>query len=248
MKNIWLLSSIFLSTVITFNSAQAIELRSGFGGPEGFGDLSQLPNDDESSSKLNLPFTLNFFGQNYSTFWVNNNGNITFRGPLDEYTPAPFPIANQPMVAAWWGDVDTSAEGGGAVYTASPDQNTLVNTWHNVGYYDAHNDKANDFQMTLLNRPDTGTGNFDIELRIGNFNGLRVMQVTVPAARGVFQRRQGMMPATKRIFLSFRVFHPICSSTCQHKQCGHEHAWSLDHGDPKRQNIRWIFTGGPTPT
>jgi hypothetical protein len=165
MKNTWLLSSIFLSTVITFNSAQAIELRSGFGGPEGFGDLSQLPNDDESSSKLNLPFTLNFFGQNYSTFWVNNNGNITFRGPLDEYTPAPFPIANQPMVAAWWGDVDTSAVGGGAVYTASPDQNTLVNTWHNVGYYDAHNDKANDFQMTLLNRPDTGTGNFDIELR-----------------------------------------------------------------------------------
>ena len=121
MKNIWLLSSIFLSTVITFNSAQAIELRSGFGGPEGFGDLSQLPNDDESSSKLNLPFTLNFFGQNYSTFWVNNNGNITFRGPLDEYTPAPFPIANQPMVAH-----------GGGMWILAPWEGVLYTLRHQI--------------------------------------------------------------------------------------------------------------------
>ncbi|SEK80135.1 nidogen-like domain-containing protein [Nitrosovibrio tenuis] len=176
MKNSWLLSSMFLAGVLTFNAAYAIELRNGFGGPAGYGDLSQLPNDDESSSQLNLPFTLNFFGHHYSSFWANNNGNITFGGPVDTYTPQRFPVSSQPMIAPFWADVDT--QGGGAVYTASPNSNTLVTTWNNVGYFDLHNDKVNDFQMTLLNRPDTGAGNFDIEFRYrqlqwttGDFSG-----------------------------------------------------------------------------
>jgi hypothetical protein len=160
---LWLSSSILLASVFASSSVQAIELRSGFGGPAGFGDLSQLRNDDGSSSRLNLPFTLNFFGSSYSTFWVNNNGNITFGGPVGSYTPNAFPVSGQPMIAPFWGDVDT--RGTGAVYTASPDANTLVATWHNVGYYGAHTDKVNDFQLTLLNRPDTGAGNFDIEFR-----------------------------------------------------------------------------------
>jgi hypothetical protein len=162
MKRSWLLSSAFLAG-ISLNTAHAIELRAGFGGPAGFGELSQLPNDDDSSSQLNLPFSLDFFGKTYSTFWANNNGNITFGGPLEEYTPSPFPIAQQPMIAPFWADVDTT--GGGAVYTASPDANTLVATWHDVGYFEVHNDKTNDFQLTLLNRSDTGAGNFDIEFR-----------------------------------------------------------------------------------
>lgn len=147
-------------------SAQAIELRSGFGGTAGYGDLSQLPNDDESSSLLNLPFALNFFGTTYNNFYANNNGNVSFSGPLWSYTPDPFPIASQPMIAPYWGDVDTRNQpGGGAVYVAAPNPDTVVVTWHNVGYYSQNNTKLNDFQMTLLNRSDTGARNFDIEFR-----------------------------------------------------------------------------------
>ncbi len=164
MRNNLLLSSTMLvAGVFAFSQAQAIELRSGFGGTAGFGELSQLPNDDGSSSRLNLPFTINFFGSSYSTFWVNNNGNITFGGPVGSYTPNAFPVSGQPMIAPFWADVDT--RGTGAVFTASPNANTLVATWHNVGYYGAHTDKVNDFQLTLLNRSDTGAGNFDIEFR-----------------------------------------------------------------------------------
>lgn len=146
-------------------SAQAIELRSGFGGAEGYGELSQGRNDDGSSSQLNLPFTLNFFGSNYSTFFINNNGNITFNGPVGSFTPEPFPVSSQPMIAPYWGDVDTRPSNGGAVYTAAPNPDTVVVTWHNVGYYSNSVDKLNDFQLTLLNRSDTGAGNFDIEFR-----------------------------------------------------------------------------------
>lgn len=160
------LATVLVLGASVTNNAQAIDLRSGFGGTAGYGDLSQYPNDDGSSNQLNLPFTLNFFGSQFNTFYVNNNGNITFNSPLGSYTPQPFPITNQPTIAPYWADVDTRNQpGGGAVYVAAPTPDSLVVTWNNVGYYYQNNDKINDFQMTLLSRPDTGAGNFDIEFR-----------------------------------------------------------------------------------
>lgn len=153
-------------TLVWTNPALSAPLRSGLGGPAGYGELSQRPNDDQSSSVLNLPFEVNFFQNHFSSFYVNNNGNISFGNPLGEYTPQRFPSATQPIIAPFWGDVDTSNQpGGGAVYVASPNRDTVVVTWHNVGYYAGNNDKLNDFQLTLANRSDTGRGNFDIEFR-----------------------------------------------------------------------------------
>lgn len=150
-------------------SAQAISLLDGLGGVAGFGELAMLPNDDRSSSLLNLPFTLNFFGSDFSKFYINNNGNITFNSPLGTYTPNPFPVSQQPMIAAWWADVDTrgaaATVGGNAVYVASPNADTVVVTWHNVGYYSNRTDKLNNFQLVLRNRADTGNGNFDFDFR-----------------------------------------------------------------------------------
>lgn len=139
----------------------------GFGGPAGYGTLAMTPNDDQSSSRLSLPFGVDFYGRTYNNFFINNNGNITFNGALGTYTPESFPIANQPMIAPFWGDVDTRCGTCGAVYVASPDSNTVVVTWDQVGYYSQHADKTNTFQLVLRNRPDEGTGDFDIEFRYG---------------------------------------------------------------------------------
>jgi hypothetical protein len=152
-------------------SAQAIGLLEGLGGPAGYGELAMSPNDDGSSNLLSLPFTVNFFGSSFGNFYVNNNGNITFNSPLSAYTPDPFPIADQPMIAPWWGDVDT--RGGvptgnlpsNAVYVAAPNASTVVVTWNNVGYYGSHTDKLNNFQLVLRDRSDTGAGNFDFDFR-----------------------------------------------------------------------------------
>lgn len=154
-------------TLMLMEPAAAAPLRSGMGGPEGYGELTQNPNDDGSSNELRLPFNVKFFSEQfYDTFYVNNNGNISFTAPQGSYTPSPFPASSLPVIAPYWADVDTRSQpGGGAVYVASPNQNTVVVTWHNVGYYSGHNDKLNDFQMTLLNRSETGAGNFDIEFR-----------------------------------------------------------------------------------
>ncbi len=43
--------------------------------------------DDNSSAAVNIGFTLNFFGTNYSSLYVNNNGNVTFDAPQSTYTP-----------------------------------------------------------------------------------------------------------------------------------------------------------------
>lgn len=152
------------------NNALAVPLLSGFGGDRNYGALAMLPNDDGSSSGLNLPFDINFFGRTYNSFFINNNGNITFNNPVGTYTPSPFPIASQPMIAPFWADVDTSGPTGGPpfsdnVYVASPNSNTTVVTWDRVGYYSGHTDKINDFQLVLRNRADTGAGNFDVDFR-----------------------------------------------------------------------------------
>ncbi|MGB3756688.1 MAG: PEP-CTERM sorting domain-containing protein [Rivularia sp. (in: cyanobacteria)] len=53
------------------------------------------------------------------------------------------------------------------MYVASPNSDTVVVTWDNVGYFSVNSDKTNSFQTVLRNRQDTGAGNFDIEYRYG---------------------------------------------------------------------------------
>ena len=145
--------------------AQAVPLLGGFGGPAGYGELAMLPNDDSSSNELPLPFNLNFFGTNHSQFFVNNNGNITFNQSVGSFTPTPFPVTAQPMIAPFWADVDTRCTGCGAVYVGAPNASSVAVTWNDVGFYSQNDSKTNDFQLVLINRPDTGAGNFDIQFR-----------------------------------------------------------------------------------
>lgn len=45
--------------------------------------LNEIPaNDDGSSELVTLPFPINFFGNQYSALFVNNNGNVTFNSPM----------------------------------------------------------------------------------------------------------------------------------------------------------------------
>ncbi|MBE9007256.1 PEP-CTERM sorting domain-containing protein [Fortiea sp. LEGE XX443] len=162
------LSAAFVIIGTTSNAQAAGLLLNGFGGDAGFGALALPRNDDGSSNELNLPFQINFFGNTFNNFYVNNNGNLTFRDPLSQFTPDPFPIANQPIIAPYWSDVDTRCLTCGEVYVASPNLDTVVVTWNNVGYFSSNSDRTNTFQTVLRNRNDTGVGNFDIEFRYNN--------------------------------------------------------------------------------
>jgi hypothetical protein len=161
-----------LLSIAHIGAAQAVPLVSGFGGEANFGENSLAPNDDQSSAEATLPFEVNFFGQTFDTFYVNTNGNITFAGPVSQFTPNPFPASTNPMIAPFWGDADTRCGTCGDVYFASPNDDTVVVTWNNVGYYSEHSNLVNNFQLILHNRAGDveggqvlPTGDFDIEFR-----------------------------------------------------------------------------------
>lgn len=172
------------------------DLVSGLGGPEGWGDhttasggcLSQ--NDDGSSPEIDIrpyfPSGLNFFGTVHESLYVNTNGNITFGDRLSTYTPDAFPVADRPMIAPFWGDVDIRMADGscnepGATTCTSctpcyvTDDNQVwwhleegraVFTWDEVGYYGCNADRRMSFQLILSSVATCGgAGDFDVEFR-----------------------------------------------------------------------------------
>lgn len=139
----------------------------------GFAQLSIGPGDDHSSEEVHLPFAISFFGTTYRSLYVNNNGNVTFDAPLSAYTPFSLLSTSHPMIAPFFGDVDT--RGIGAERAINSDfarygvgtfegRRAFGVTWGGVGvgYYNSRVDKLNKFQMLIVERPDQGPGDFDI--------------------------------------------------------------------------------------
>ncbi len=155
--------------------AGAINLVSGLGGDRGYGENVLTDNDDGSTSAIDITpifgaAGLNFFGVTQLALYVNNNGNITFNGPTGQYTPSGITAASNPIIAAFFADVDTRGDhtppgSNLAYYDLDPTNHTFTATWDLVGYYSHHVDKLNNFQIRLIGRPDQGVGDFDIEFR-----------------------------------------------------------------------------------
>jgi hypothetical protein len=161
----WIVVAASVALVFTMHAspvqAAAIEPLSGCAAN------TLLANDDESTGAVNLGFNANFFGPTYSSVYINNNGNVTFVGPLGEFTPQPLVASSTPIIAPFWADVDTSAEGSGVVtygQTTFGGRPALCVNWDGVGvgYYSGHIDKLNKFQLLLVGRADLGAGAFDI--------------------------------------------------------------------------------------
>lgn len=123
-------------------------------------------NDDGSSPAVSIGFDVDFFGRTYQNLYVNNNGNVTFQGPLATYVPFSLDRTNIPIIAAFFADIDTRGYRSQAV-TYGTDvvdgRRALGVDFFSVGYYDTGDDRLNTFQLILIERSDTGPGNFDIE-------------------------------------------------------------------------------------
>jgi hypothetical protein len=122
--------------------------------------LAMLPNDDEFSNVIVLPFNFSFYGTSYDSLYINNNGNISFDLPYSTFTANPFPDPNYNMIAPFWADVDTRSTNGGNVwFKLNP--HSLVVVWDHVGYWNMMEDKLNTFQLIISDGQDTivPTGN-----------------------------------------------------------------------------------------
>ena len=104
--------------------------------------------NDDGYMALDLGFNVTFFGQTYSALFINNNGSVSFGDGVAEYRPNGVTGADAPIISPFFGDVDTRNPDSGVVHYNLA-QNQLVVTWDNVGYYSAHGDKTNSFQLVL---------------------------------------------------------------------------------------------------
>ena len=122
--------------------------------------LAMLPNDDEFSNVIVLPFNFSFYGTIYDSLYINNNGNISFDLPYNTFTANPFPDPTYNMIAPFWADVDTRSTNGGNVWYKLT-AHSLVVVWDHVGYWNMMEDKLNTFQLIISDGQDTivPTGN-----------------------------------------------------------------------------------------
>lgn len=156
--------TLLAAVATTALQAQAIRNTAGFA-------LTQLPrNDDGSTARVNTGFTFNLFGLTQNNLFVNNNGNVTFTQELATYTPDPIAGRNLAILAPFWADVDTRNAGSGITAYGTGmigGRNAFAVNWLDVGYFRERADKLNTFQLIMIDRSNTGAGNFDFEFNYG---------------------------------------------------------------------------------
>jgi gliding motility-associated-like protein len=133
-------------------------------------------NDDGSTPLITIPFDFCFYGDTINSFFINNNGNISFNGPFAGFDPSAFPSAGNELISPFWGDVDTR-NGFGTVWVKTTPTAIFIN-WFSVGYFSMQGDKLNSFELILTNGTDPFVqgGNVaflygDMQWTTGDFSG-----------------------------------------------------------------------------
>ncbi|CAG7838551.1 unnamed protein product [Allacma fusca] len=126
--------------------------------------------DDVASPEFRLSTPIVFYGQQYNSIYVNQNGLVSFLTDIPTFVNIQFPL-DYPTIAPLYSDVDTRIEGSiyyretqapellertrviltGQFSSAAnfqPSSLTIV-TWDNVGYFDRKSDKLNTFQLVI---------------------------------------------------------------------------------------------------
>lgn len=180
--------------------ATLMTARLGFSGAilSGFNTTSDGRNDDGTyitggctnganngmcaGTPVPVGFNLNFFGVTFNSVFVNTNGNVTLDSALGTFTPFGLTATSRRIIAPFFADVDTRPAASNVVTFGNGTFNgrsTFGVNWVDVGYFDRHTDKTNSFQLLLVDRSDTGSGNFDIV-----FNYDRILFETGDASGG----------------------------------------------------------------
>lgn len=122
-----------------------------------------FPNDDVTFGPVALPFSLNYFGTNYTEVIVSNNGNVQFGTNSGSFSPTPLNTTTViRAIAPYWTDLDSRDDplgaiapltGGSAVYVSTPTANQIIFTWDRLGYFSRDYGGRAQFQL-VLNNPD----------------------------------------------------------------------------------------------
>ncbi|HWN66071.1 MAG TPA: PxKF domain-containing protein [Haliangium sp.] len=123
-------------------------------------------NDDDYSGPIPMGFDFLFGNQFHSELSISTNGFVKFspQGPV-WWQLREWQSFSIPLIALYHADADTRAAGsdqvtyGPITFAGRP---ALCINWVNIGYFDAHYDQLNSFQLILVDRNDVGPGDVDI--------------------------------------------------------------------------------------
>ena len=141
-----------------------------------FGGNTLFRNDDGSSVEIDISSIfqdgINIGDTNYTSIFVNTNGNVTFGGSLSTFTPTAIGVStgDRDIIAPFWADVDTRGTDvveKNVFWDFNTDRDSFVVTWNDVGYFSQQQDKENTFQLELS---DSGSGNVQIVFRYEDMN------------------------------------------------------------------------------
>ncbi len=131
---------------------------------------TEVPRNDDGFLYIpDIGFIFSFCGTTYTDLFINTNGNLSFGDPVSQYSPDGFPY-DFPMVAPFWGDVDTENDAcGQAWYKLFA--NYMIVTWEEVGWYQNQCNPLNTFQVIISDGTAAiiGVGN-NIQFRYGDMN------------------------------------------------------------------------------
>jgi len=104
-----------------------------------------LPAGDDTSTPLSLATPFRYQGQNWSSVFVNSNGNLTFGAPSSDFSETvPELLAGPPRIAPLWDDLDATT----GLVVASSDHG--VTSVHFVSVPEFFSDSPNYFSVHLL--------------------------------------------------------------------------------------------------
>lgn len=160
LRNVLAAAAFSAAAVISVAAPASAAVVSGF-------NANTLPlDDDQSAGPIDLGFTANFFGNSRTAAFISSNGYVTFDSGQEDYDPVGLgaDYSGQAIIAPFYADVD-NREGGTIGYDIGSFNGRAAFgvTWNDVGVYGGTtDDKRNAFQLLLVDRGDTGAGNFDI--------------------------------------------------------------------------------------
>ena len=133
----------------------------------GFDANTLAANDDGSTGAVPIGFELNYFGVNFNSIYVHNNGNVTLDQALSTFTPFDLTSTGRQIIAPFFADVDTRANSdpvtyGSGTFDGRPAYGV---NWVNVTCFSSGSTNpvgTNSFQLILVDRSDSGAGDFDV--------------------------------------------------------------------------------------
>jgi len=135
----------------------------------GFSAAALNEGDSVASPIQQLGFTTNFYGRSFTAASVNADGMVTLGIAAASFQYRPLRELTQASITPFWSDAYANANTVSFGRDTINGRNAFAATWNGIIPFPfSASGPRNVFQLVLIDRADTGAGNFDFEFNYGS--------------------------------------------------------------------------------